>query len=306
MLAHQMKRLLAVGLVSLFAIRAAVGQTQQGMSSPALARADSAFAQNSWQAAASGYEAVVKDAPRNGMAWFRLGASLEQLGRSDDAVSAYGHAISVGFQPVQAEFRTARIYAKQGNTKAAIDHLRPVATAGVDPSMFDKEPAFASLRGTPDFAAVAKLAGDTRYPCRNEHTFDFWVGDFTTAPWNQPNAQTGGELHNTREYEGCVIVERFSSPSNGGMSIAFYDANRKVWRMIWNDDANSSNDFEGSYHDGAMRFEGWVLDAEGNKMLARNVLENVSPDVIRHIYSTSSDGGKTWVVRSDGRFARKK
>jgi hypothetical protein len=55
-----------------------------------------------------------------------------------------------------------------------------------------------------------------------------------------------------------------------------------------------------------MRFEGWIVDASGKRVLARNVLENVSPETIRHIYSTSSDGGKTWEVKSDGRFERRK
>jgi hypothetical protein len=55
-----------------------------------------------------------------------------------------------------------------------------------------------------------------------------------------------------------------------------------------------------------MRFEGWVLDANGKRLLASNVLQDVSPDVIRHIYSTSADNGKTWVVLSDGRFVRRK
>jgi hypothetical protein len=55
-----------------------------------------------------------------------------------------------------------------------------------------------------------------------------------------------------------------------------------------------------------MRFEGWVLDPSGKKLLTSNVLQNVTPDLIRHTYSTSADGGKTWVVRSDGRFERRK
>ena len=101
-----------------------------------------------------------------------------------------------------------------------------------------------------------------------------------------------------------MIVERWPGAKGSGMSMAFYDVNRQVWRMIWNDDSNQSNDFEGKYADGAMRFEGWVLGADGQKLLARNVLQNVSPAVIRHIYSTSADGGQTWVVRSDGRFTR--
>jgi hypothetical protein len=155
-------------------------------------------------------------------------------------------------------------------------------------------------------ARATKSADDARYPCRSVHTFDFWVGTFDAAPWNRPSAPATGQLHNTREYEGCVIVERWTAANgSGGMSMSFYDVNRHVWRMVWNSDSNQSNDFEGSYENGAMRFHGWELDSAGNRILASNVLQNVSPDTIRHIYSTSADSGKTWVVRSDGRFVRR-
>ena len=147
---------------------------------------------------------------------------------------------------------------------------------------------------------------ETRYPCRSVHTFDFWIGDFDATPWNEPNGPVRGHLHNTREYDGCVIVERWEGAAGSrGMSMSFYDVNRCVWRMVWNGDDNQSNDFEGSYRDGAMRFEGWILDAAGKRVLASNVLQDVSPDTIRHIYSVSADGGKTWVVKSDGRFVRR-
>jgi hypothetical protein len=156
-------------------------------------------------------------------------------------------------------------------------------------------------------AAPAKPAEDaTRYPCRAVHTFDFWIGDFDAKPWNDPAGPARGHLHNTREYEGCVIVERWDGASGShGMSMSFYDVNRKAWRMVWNADDNQSNDFEGNYRDGAMRFEGWVLDSAGKRQLARNVLENVSPDTIRHVYSISADEGRTWEVKSDGRFVRR-
>jgi hypothetical protein len=164
------------------------------------------------------------------------------------------------------------------------------------------------ITSAPLIAQQAKpMADDLRYPCRAVHTFDFWVGDFDATPWNGPTAPVRGRLHNTREYEGCVIVERWEGANGSrGMSMSFYDANRHAWRMIWNGDDNRSNDLAGSYRDGAMRFEGWVLDADGKRLLASNVLENVSPGTIRHTYSTSSDGGRTWVVKSDGRFVRRK
>jgi len=162
------------------------------------------------------------------------------------------------------------------------------------------------LAGAPLLAdQPAKPADAVQHPCRAEHTFDFWVGDFDATPWNGPPTPVRGHLHNTLENEGCVIVERWTGANRSECkSMSFYDVNRRAWRMVWNGDDNRSNDFEGAYRDGAMRFEGWILDAHGNRVLARNVLENVAPGTIRHVYSTSADGGKTWETKSDGRFAR--
>jgi Neuraminidase (sialidase) len=176
-----------------------------------------------------------------------------------------------------------------------------------------RAPLFASLLICGSLAAASASGeqpakpDDARYPCRSVHTFDFWVGDFDAKPWNDPASPIRGHLHNTREYEGCVLVERWDGTAGShGMSMSFYDVHRRAWRMVWDGDDNQSNDFEGRYENGAMRFEGWVVDASGTRILARNVLENVSPDTIRHVYSTSSDGGKTWDVKSDGRFERRK
>jgi hypothetical protein len=114
---------------------------------------------------------------------------------------------------------------------------------------------------SPATSLPSQKSNDARYPCQAVHTFDFSVGTFDATPWNQPTASPAGRLQNTREYEGCVIVERWSGVTgSAGMSMSFYDTNRHAWRMIWNDDSNQSNDFEGEYRDGAMRFKGWMLD----------------------------------------------
>jgi len=160
--------------------------------------------------------------------------------------------------------------------------------------------------GTAARPTDARSPAGSRHPCRSVHTFDFWIGDFEARPWTEPHGTPTGRLHNTREYDGCAIVERWDAIASGihGMSISFYDTNRRAWRMVWIADDGLSNDFEGTFSDGAMRFRGWVLADHGNRLLASNVLENVSPGTIRHVYSTSSDGGRTWDVKSDGRFAR--
>jgi hypothetical protein len=275
-----------------------------------LARADASFQQRSWQAAADDYRAIVGADPANGMAWFRLATSLEHLGRGEEGLAAYGRAAQLGFQPVRSELGSAHILATKGgaNVAAAIEHLQRAIALGMPLPVLDADPGLAAIRTTPEFATLKTQMEAVRFPCRAVHTFDFWVGDFDVTPWDQPNSPAGGTLHNTREYEGCVIVERWTATGgvSRGMSMAFYDTTRHVWRMVWNDDGNGSNDLEGTYFDGAMRFDGWTLDAKGVKQLIRNVLENVSPTVIRQTFSTSSDNGKTWVVQSEGRFVRRK
>lgn len=206
------------------------------------------------------------------------------------------------------ELKQARDYAQQHDQQHALEHLRAAAEIGFAPAIIDTVTAFASLRETPEFKAIRQRAEAKRYPCRGEHTFDFWAGTWDASPWDQPQAKPGGVLKNTRAYEGCVFIEEFASSGGEpiGMSMSFYDINRKAWRMIWNDSRNTSNDFEGSYHDGAMRFLGWILDEKGRRILASNVLENISPDTIKHTYALSPDSGKTWNAQGVGRFVRRR
>jgi hypothetical protein len=221
---------------------------------------------------------------------------------------AWVSARIAGAQSPGPDLKQARDFAQQHDREHALEHLRAAAEIGFAPAVIDTVAAFASLHETPEFKAIRQRAEAMRYPCRAEHTFDWWAGTWDAAPWDQPQAKPGGVLKNTRAYEGCVFVEEFSASSGEpiGMSMSFYDIHRKTWRMVWNDSRNTSNDFEGAYYDGAMRFHGWVLDKNGKRMLASNTLENISPDTIKHTYALSPDSGKTWNAQSVGRFVRRR
>jgi hypothetical protein len=298
---------LALSITGLGALGAQGASPSSDVAADQMLRANAAFANRDWDAAAKLFGDVARANPSNGLAWFRLGATLEMQHKFRDAAGAYEHAASIGFQPLAAELRLARTYAQLGDTTSGLAHLRAAARVGFTPALADNEPALAPLRGTPEYARILVEAERGRYPCRDVHTFDYWAGTFDTNPWGQPNAPPTGVATNTREYNGCVIVEHFSGGAGGtqGMSMSFYDVNRKAWRMVWNDDGNGSNDFEGTFSDGAMHFTGWVLDANGKRILARNTLVNVSPDTVHQFYQTSPDSGKTWVTLSDGRYVRR-
>jgi tetratricopeptide (TPR) repeat protein len=303
----------SLGFAVMMTFLSAIGLAAQGPMSSDLQRrqayADSLLLNGAFQPAADAYRTVIHDDSLNDVAWYRLGVSLERVGARDDALAAFSRATTFSAQQLGAELGMTRILAQQpGQTERALDHLRRAAKAGVDPTILDQASALAPLRALPQFAEIRQTAEAVRYPCRNVHTFDFWAGDFDAAQWNGPPGRTGGRLHNTRDYDGCVFVEHWMpNPGGGpaGTSTAFYDTNRKAWRFFWIDDNNGSIEFEGQYRDGAMRFEGALINADGSKALARNVLQSVAADTVRHTFSVSNDGGKTWTVQADDRFIRR-
>lgn len=275
--------------------------------SPAMVRADSAYQRHDWSTAASLYSAIVRGDSANGRAWFRLGASLTSQRRWQGAVDAYQHAVDLRFLPMVAELRLSSTYAQMQETPTAVAHFRKAATFGFLTSQIADDSALAPLRSLPEYAAIVKAAEDAYYPCHRQHDFDYWEGVFTVTPWDKPDTPSFGTVTNTRQYEGCVFLERWEATGGGrGMSMVFYDVNRQKWRMIWNDELNSSNDFEGEYRDGGMRFLGWFINSAGDKILASNVLMDASPEIVHHILSTSADSGKTWTVRSDTRWTRQR
>jgi hypothetical protein len=270
-------------------------------------RADSAFQRQDWPTSAALYRGVVQRDTANGPAWYRLGVSLESQRNFSGAADAYQHAAALRFQPKVAELGVSRSYAGMNDTPQALAHLRNAAVFGFSSEEIADDPGLASLRRQPEFPAILQAAEAARFPCRRQHEFDYWEGTFSVTPWDQPDTPSLGTATNTRLYEGCVFIEKWDGgPANRGMSMVIYDVSRHAWRMLWNDDRNGSNDFEGHYRDGAMRFSGWVLNAAGQKILTSNVLMDVSPDVIHHIFSTSADSGRTWTIRSSSRWTRQR
>ena len=285
------------------------GAQQAPDNTPAdVARADSLFRGGDMPGAASLYSALVRRDTANGVLWFKLGSSLEPQRRYRDAAVAYARSSSLGYLVLPSELRQARDYARLDDAEQALQHLKRASTFGFAGALIDSEPALASIRARPEYAAIREQAESVRFPCRSVHDFDFWAGTFDVGPWNQPNMPAGGLAVNTRSFEGCVFVEQFSSARPGGghgMSMTFYDVNRHAWRMVWNDDSNGSNDFEGSVKDGVMHFLGWVLDPAGHKVMASNTIERISADTVRQTYALSADSGKTWQTQQSGRWVRR-
>src|SRR5512140_2239188 len=66
---------------------------------PSSAPADSAFAHQDWERAATGYQALVKAVPGSGRYWYRLGFARQSLGRFAEAAAAFRRADALGTPP---------------------------------------------------------------------------------------------------------------------------------------------------------------------------------------------------------------
>ena len=160
-------------------------------------------------------------------------------------------------------------------------------------------------------AAPPRPQGPPPRPCPTtpvNHQLDFWIGHWDVAPWNAPAgtpAAAAGTNVVEASIEQCALIENWRGAAGGeGKSINFYDVNNKKWRQVWVASVGGSLDYSGEFRDGAMRFEGWTLGANGQKVLQRLTFTPVGKDTVRQAFSSSTDEGKTWTTGFDARYVR--
>jgi hypothetical protein len=168
-----------------------------------------------------------------------------------------------------------------------------------------------ALSTTPALAQSGAASKPPPHPCLTaveNHQFDFWVGQWEVTPWQAPASTPQQKLGQSDVHpilEHCVISENWTGAGGGeGKSYNYWDPNLKHWRQVWIADSGGVLDYTGDYRDGAMRFTGWTLDAQENRVEQRLTFFNVAPDTVRQLFETSKDGGRTWVAGFDGRYVR--
>lgn len=133
------------------------------------------------------------------------------------------------------------------------------------------------------------------------NAFDFWLGD-----WDCVTEAGPATNRITREYEGRVIVEKFSvlSPKSwSGMSVSTY-SEHSGWRQTWVDqDANHWN-FIGTEVDGNPSFA-TVGRVDADQTFKRMVFSEIEDDSLFWLWETSEDG-ETWSKRMTAAYTRKR
>ena len=285
-----------------------------GAQSVSAAQADSAFQKGDWRVVAQGYAPITQSDATNGQAWFRLGVARHALGELDAAVAAYEKARDLKFQVVAAEFRMARVYSLKHDADRSVQALDRAITAGfANPQQAMADADLAWVRNDAKFkSAIARLDA-IRYPCRagkEQAQLDYWIGHWDVFAWN-PNGPNGRALLGTNDVEPildhCVLLENWSgAPGGKGKSFNFYDTNLGKWRQVWVADGGGSLDYTGEFKDGAMRFAGWTLGPNGQRVLQKLTFFPIAPDTVRQLFETSNDSGKTWQPGFDGKYVRRK
>ena len=132
--------------------------------------------------------------------------------------------------------------------------------------------------------------------------FDFWLGDWDVRT---PDGKLAGTNRIEREYDGCVIHEKYASQRGyKGESLNSYDAGRKLWHQTWVDNEGTLLVLEGGLHGASMLLEGTLLDGEGHSTRQRITWSpNANGSVRQHWEATDTKG--QWTTVFDGLYTRR-
>ena len=292
---------------ALFAIALAPCTLWAQVPDTAAARAEALYSAHDYLAAASAFQALTQQNPRQPRYWTRLGASYQRAGRLDDALSAYRRAISLTVAPA-AMYNAATVFSLRGQKDSALYWLdQLIAKAGyANDQAVSADSDFTSLGTDPRFNALLERMRDIKRPCRSRkesRMFDFWVGDWDVrTPQGQPAGQSSIQLL----LEGCTLLENWTdSNGGGGKSLNSYNAGIGQWQQFYTDQYGRVTEYRSSkWIDGTLRFSATMLVPQ--RRLLRMMFKQINPDLVRQWGEVSVDDGKTWSPSFDLYYHRKK
>lgn len=134
--------------------------------------------------------------------------------------------------------------------------------------------------------------------------FDFWVGDWAVT--DSTGTTPFGSNVITLEEGGCLLRERWTAAGGGtGQSMNFYDRQRRQWEQLWVAKGGSILRLAGHLEGGRMVLEGDTR-TPGGATVRNRITWSPEPDGrVRQLWSTSTDGGKTWKAGFDGWYRRR-
>lgn len=140
--------------------------------------------------------------------------------------------------------------------------------------------------------------GQSAPPCSaSEYSqFDFWVGEWDLT-WEDSAGKVERGMNSVmKDYNGCVIHERFNSFLDGfrGESLTAYDPKEKEWQQTWVDSKGNYMLFTGGIKNKIMDLRMEKTNAKGQKELFSMIWTNITKDSLDWVWRKSLDGGKKW------------
>jgi hypothetical protein len=150
------------------------------------------------------------------------------------------------------------------------------------------------------FAAASPAVAACDAP---EHRqFDFWLGEWTV---HTPDGKVAGTNRIAREYDGCVLHERYSTPrAYAGESLNMYDAGRKRWHQTWVDNTGTLLQLDGQLVDGRMVLEGQTAGDDGKPVRHRITWTPNADGTVRQLWESTDANGR-WTTAFDGTYRRR-
>jgi hypothetical protein len=144
-------------------------------------------------------------------------------------------------------------------------------------------------------------------PCAanpNNRALDFWLGDWTIAA---PGGSANATSRVTLELGKCLVVERWDGGRDHiGENLFAYSADDKSWHGMFADNEGRVHVFlNGKAANGSAQFSGPSRDPQGNTILNRVTIHQVSKNHVEQVWEKSSDNRKTWTIAFRGEYARK-
>lgn len=133
-------------------------------------------------------------------------------------------------------------------------------------------------------------------------SFDFWIGDWDVFA----NDKLAGHNLVTREQDGCLLVEHWTSATGGitGTSFNFYDIRDRKWHQLYLD--NSGN--AGAYPAMAGDLTGGrmvLMTDSASVPLSRWTWSVIAPGKVRQMAESSNDTGATWRTTWNAVYVRR-
>ena len=156
------------------------------------------------------------------------------------------------------------------------------------------------------WSVVALAAEQTAPACAGPEfrQLDFWVGEWNLT-WD------GGKGTNvvTREMDGCVIHEHFSSDASQqflrGESVSSYQPKLGIWRQTWVDNQGGYIPLTGELKkDGTFVLTTTRLNEKQRQ--TRMIFENIKPASFTWRWQSTADDGEAWKDEWVIAYARKK